>query len=624
MTISQNQSVVFTQAPSSVAQQPVISRRWTSKLLIVGLFLLALLPLIGPILMVYEYGVNVPYWDEWNMVAVVLDSRKGGIPPTLFAQHNEHRIVIPRLVFIALDNLTHWNQFATMTASIVFVFLTSLGIYVLARSTIPPGPGREWKIAGIWFACNMLIFSPAQWENWLWSVGMVNVLPMMFIVWTMIVVRSSMRLWMKMPIALLMATAATFSVGDGILAWPLIGLLWAWSPSLSVLKKKVGLLLIWCGGFAINVAMYFHHYVKPGHAVLAYSVNARAIFDYILAFVGGPLCQGTVVPPATQAMIIGTASLVVLLFLVFVFLYVWWVEGEFDLASSMFVWLVVSAFSVASGILAGPTRAGFGTDQALASRYVTFGVYTFVGLLILPLIITAQRKFRGVIWSHLGTALVTAIIFMQLWSIYPAILASRGIYKGRVQGKAALLLLRSLPDDDPNLALLFPLPTQLRAIAELVNGIGFIHPALVNSNHAREIQIPADYKYKWHGEGHIDQAALADPNTLVASGWAVFLNRARPVEAVFLTWERVGGEPIIFALADTGASRIDVANLLHEPNFEMCGWSVTCPASRLPPGNDPLLIHAWALNLNTGKATQLAGEIKLQRWGVKPDRTNPD
>jgi hypothetical protein len=52
-----------------------------------------------------EMGNNVPIWDEWALVPYVT----GDKPVTLswlWSLHNEHRIVLPRLVYVPLVRLT--------------------------------------------------------------------------------------------------------------------------------------------------------------------------------------------------------------------------------------------------------------------------------------------------------------------------------------------------------------------------------------------------------------------------------------------------------------------------------------------------------------------------------------
>jgi hypothetical protein len=56
---------------------------------------------LGALALVYHYGVNVPTWDDWDMVPTLT----GHQPVTwqwLWSQHNEHRVPLPRLIMLAV------------------------------------------------------------------------------------------------------------------------------------------------------------------------------------------------------------------------------------------------------------------------------------------------------------------------------------------------------------------------------------------------------------------------------------------------------------------------------------------------------------------------------------------
>jgi hypothetical protein len=59
------------------------------------------------LLMVVHSWTVVPYWDQWDNLILASDKTFSGIVPVglfhwFFAQHNEHRIAVPRLIF-AID-----------------------------------------------------------------------------------------------------------------------------------------------------------------------------------------------------------------------------------------------------------------------------------------------------------------------------------------------------------------------------------------------------------------------------------------------------------------------------------------------------------------------------------------
>lgn len=69
----------------------------------------------SPILLgflITRFGVNVPFWDEWFTPGDLFNKihSSGHISfPDLIAQHNESRKVFPKLLFLAVASLTHWD-----------------------------------------------------------------------------------------------------------------------------------------------------------------------------------------------------------------------------------------------------------------------------------------------------------------------------------------------------------------------------------------------------------------------------------------------------------------------------------------------------------------------------------
>ena len=71
------------------------------------LLLIAAPPLlIG--LLIFRNGVDTPFWDEWDGTAPLFEKMAAGTLgfADFFAQHNQHRILFPRLIFFGLGRLT--------------------------------------------------------------------------------------------------------------------------------------------------------------------------------------------------------------------------------------------------------------------------------------------------------------------------------------------------------------------------------------------------------------------------------------------------------------------------------------------------------------------------------------
>ena len=90
---------------------------------------LAALPAIYLALMIAQYGVNVPDQDQWDgSIPVVKKYFEGTLGVRdLWAQHNEHRILFPRLITLAVARFSHWNIRAEMAVSVVL----AVGIFAL-------------------------------------------------------------------------------------------------------------------------------------------------------------------------------------------------------------------------------------------------------------------------------------------------------------------------------------------------------------------------------------------------------------------------------------------------------------------------------------------------------------
>ncbi|MBA4064451.1 MAG: hypothetical protein C0501_12205 [Isosphaera sp.] len=83
----------------------------------------------GAVGFVVAFGSNAPYADEWEFVPALLGREPAG--PWLWAQHNEHRLPLPRAVYLALFKLTHDFR-AGMLLQVGMLSALSLGLMALA------------------------------------------------------------------------------------------------------------------------------------------------------------------------------------------------------------------------------------------------------------------------------------------------------------------------------------------------------------------------------------------------------------------------------------------------------------------------------------------------------------
>src|SRR2546423_1235273 len=82
---------------------------------------------------VIRYGADVPRWDDFDVVPVLI----GEQPITagwLWSQHNDHRVPLPRLVLITAYRLLGHNFRAGMVCSVVALGLVAAGLVAAAGS----------------------------------------------------------------------------------------------------------------------------------------------------------------------------------------------------------------------------------------------------------------------------------------------------------------------------------------------------------------------------------------------------------------------------------------------------------------------------------------------------------
>lgn len=576
---------------------------------------LAASPALFPLFLILHYGVDFHFMDEWNTDIGGLYIKLAQHQLTfadLIAQHNEHRIFIPRLIYLLINPITHWNTIVDLITGWLIVCATSLLLLRLLSVTLPGD--RFWLP---WFICNVLIFTAAQWENWLWGMGLANFTPTFFIFAAILIAYGRSRFWLRLVMCVLLAVTATYCSGNGILAWPLAGVLLIWpdSPDQWAAKKKI--LTIWVVAFALIVAIYFVGYQKPTHGGVGYyTLNPAAIFTYNLAFMGCPFADCTAWGEDVNSITIGSILLLLYLAAIAHFLYLWkW--GSKDASRRMLPWLMVGGFGILSGLMSSFFRAGAGTQQALESRYVTYALYLPVSLAILLPMSGADLKSRWSknfpeMWAHLPAMGATMVLIMVIFSIPHALNESWNRSIHFRQGRGAIMLLNIVPDNPMLACAGNPRPEGLSQIANALNGMGYVHPPLLTSPNAAQIS-RENSNSSQDVLGTMQGVQSTANGGRLVYGWAVFPKAGYSAECVFLTYDNADHQPIIFTAAIVGAPRSEIADSLGNPDYANCGWQAPLLPQQIDPAIKQTQISAWVLDVDTGRATKLDGSLAFQR-----------
>jgi hypothetical protein len=326
------------------------------------------LPVLLLVVLVALWGVNVPFWDQWELVPLFQKFHNGTLGfADFFAQHNEHRILFPRLITFCLAWLTHWNIYYELATSIVLATITFLFLYNMLQRTFAK---RGFVLLA---ACltSAILFSPLQWESWLWGWQIqwfLNVAGLVVSLWALSVWRA--RLAWRFVVAASAATVATYSLASGSFVWVVCLLLF-------VPKTSRRWLWLWLITGAGVVSSHYIGYHDPAyHPSKTLFLHEPVTFvKYVVTYISKP-----VAPDFRLSYLLGLFLFGAMLFF----------------GSRLFMarrkdyplvlpWICLGGYGLLAAIFTAISRLGFGVEQAYSSRYVTLSNCILLAVCVLLL-----------------------------------------------------------------------------------------------------------------------------------------------------------------------------------------------------------------------------------------------
>lgn len=581
------------------------------KSLIPFTFILALLPAIILGLLILKNAVNVPFWDQWEVVNVLEAFHQGQLSfQTFFYQQNESRLSFPRIFFLSLAQLTNWDVRYEMLSSFLLACLLSHNIYRLSRLTLN---FSQLESLLILFLSNLLIFAPIQYENWLWGIQLIVFIPISCVTLCVVTSYSTLSSKTKFLICASLCTISTFSYANGIIAWVLVYPIlsisesWKWKD---ILKEKL-LLGGWVICFSANAIIYFYDYKKPSyHPSFFYSLqHPFQALEYFLSFLGSPFRFST-----TQGDIILASTLGAFLLILFIFSNVYLVFfTDSKSAYKTIGWQVIGGYALMSALITTLGRVGFGVEQSLASRYTTFSLYLAIAVVHLVAITLIEWRNKKIIrdeilWLNTNRFIYIVFGIFFILHLIGSVLSAQAmthVRHQRLTAKSCIQVMNFVSDEC--LKTSFPIPEQVKQRANFLNSVGFLNPKLAKSNKLEDI---ADVVQPNSDNGWFDGLSKVDNELYGASGWAILPYRGEPADAVILAYENTQTNSIMFKIAYVGAKREDVAKVLKHNAYRHSGWQTTISKTEIP-ARDTLKINAWALDATTGKAYKLNGSHSI-------------
>lgn len=304
----------------------------------------------------------LPWMDEWVTVELIraLQAGEMSLREVLFAQHNEHRILIPRLVFFADDVLFGGQGRFSLVAIFAVQALHAALFGLLILRARPARPGR-WALAAVMVA---IMFGLRQAENFTYGfqvqfVGVFAGATLGFVLFGRAVAqaRAGRAAWPALAGCLAAVLASTLTMANGLAAAVILVPL----ALLARMRPWVGVL---CAAWAIALALvYFDGYQPVAHHSHP-SESLRhpvAFLAYVAAYLGSLWTSGQMVValPVGAVGILATVAAVLR------------AARRPATPPAALALVGIMLFVGAAAAVTASGRLSFGIGQALSSRYAT-------------------------------------------------------------------------------------------------------------------------------------------------------------------------------------------------------------------------------------------------------------
>jgi len=346
--------------------------------------------------MVLVCYTSLPWSDGWAQIFVAASGQNPFSLRWLWEQHNEHRLLIPKLL-LGLDLRFFAASQKLLLASIFLVQL--LHCCLLSWSMRALGGWRGWMwLTGTGLAA-FCLFAPTQWENFTWGFQTCFVLPPLFATLSFVGLLLYFRDW-KTPqksrpwkfvvLSVLTALAAVCCLANGLLLLPLLALAGV------VLRLRPWVVLTYLAAAAFSTTLYFRNYLRPMQNTNPL-VSLRApgkLISYIATYFGSSWTVGGSWVHHNLQVAPYLGSLGLLTFAAYLLFHGSSAAPRCTFSVQL---ILTSIFCVATALLTALGRVASGNEQAFASRYQTIALLFWWSLGCLALASGARRKGAAMI-----------------------------------------------------------------------------------------------------------------------------------------------------------------------------------------------------------------------------------
>jgi hypothetical protein len=369
------------------------------------LFLLVFSPALYAAFLMKQTAVDVGCWDMWENAPLLKKWHDGTLTwHDLYAPQIQHRIVVPRLMIIAMTHLSggdfRWENYAAL---LIFAANAVMLWFLLGR-TMGNSPWR-WPLM---FAFNLLLFCPMHFQILLWGSAMWAAIPMAGVLGCLLLLNpreqpSTAGVWLRFAGAVVLAEMATHSFAHGIGVWPVMLGIFLFQPTLGSLKQRLILSAVWIVIAGITIGCYFTNFInvayhaynlKPGDNAfetgggsLLEGGRLKATLNFFFAFLGTWFARSPFVDhPLDTAVTLGKWTVAWIAVLVIFTL-------RARLLKAVLPWMALALYVVVIGLLVSKRASDIGEHRAVTPRYLAASQYLLVaGIAITATLGTVFRR----------------------------------------------------------------------------------------------------------------------------------------------------------------------------------------------------------------------------------------
>ena len=406
---------------------------------------------------------GLPFWDSWDGYFGSIIKIDDGDVLAWWVQHNEHRIVLARMLFWLDFHFFGGNEAFLLVVIFLVVLLIAAILVVALTHVLSQEYGTLAPISAVITYSSLIVAFSTSWmqnENLAWGFQtqfvLVVALPLAAFVllgyasWLRNLGQTRKAIW-SLTFSGLAATGGALSMSAG-LATPWLALL-----ALVLLRFPRRTIGVWALGSTFLTIAYLFDYSSPAHPGQVSTLHTLLnqpiqVGVYFLRFIGSPAAH------ISGSTWLGTlAGLVVLVVALWLFISTF---RRRRTSPSAFMLSVFALYILAFGLLTAAGRVPLGIETAFSSRYATpaIALWLSIGLLV-------WVKLRQVFLRYqIRVILVAAVIL-----IMPASLQGGGLLADTEKTKAnqnlAAIALSLNLADPAAIQYLYPDPERAVAIA---------------------------------------------------------------------------------------------------------------------------------------------------------------